>query len=169
MERLHNDDWGFETNCFVCERRNPNGLRLDFFHAGPGEVGDGEVVICDVALGEEHSGAPGLVHGGVLLAVADEAMAWAVIAIARRLALTASTSSDFLTPVATGVPHRMIARIDSVEGSAVEASARLVDLAGCSVMTSSATFVVLSDDELVRRSGASSGDLFRRREQPGAD
>ena len=30
--RLHNDDWGYESNCFVCERRNERGLRVPFFH-----------------------------------------------------------------------------------------------------------------------------------------
>jgi acyl-coenzyme A thioesterase PaaI-like protein len=26
--RIHNEDWGFETNCFVCEPRNDRGLRI---------------------------------------------------------------------------------------------------------------------------------------------
>ena len=30
--RLHNDDWGYESNCFVCEARNEGGLRIPFFH-----------------------------------------------------------------------------------------------------------------------------------------
>jgi len=30
--RLHNDDWGMETNCFVCEPKNGTGLQLPFFH-----------------------------------------------------------------------------------------------------------------------------------------
>jgi hypothetical protein len=32
MIRLHNDDWGFDTNCFVCEPSNPAGLQIPFFH-----------------------------------------------------------------------------------------------------------------------------------------
>jgi len=32
LVRLHNDDWGFESNCFACEQRNERGLRIQFFH-----------------------------------------------------------------------------------------------------------------------------------------
>ena len=30
--RLHNDDLGYESNCFVCEASNEAGLRIPFFH-----------------------------------------------------------------------------------------------------------------------------------------
>jgi acyl-coenzyme A thioesterase PaaI-like protein len=72
---IHNEDWGFESNCFVCEPKNGHGLRIPFFHDT-----DTDVVFADFELGRDFSGAPSLVHGGLLLAVLDEAMAWACIA-----------------------------------------------------------------------------------------
>ena len=86
--RLHNDDWGYETNCFVCEQRNEGGLRVPFFHDT-----ERNVVEADLRLSDTYSGAPTLLHGGVLLAVLDEAMAWATIAIAGQWALTSASSA----------------------------------------------------------------------------
>ena len=77
LVRLHNDDWGYETNCFVCEATNERGLRIPFFHDD-----EADVVVAELHLGHAFSGAPTLLHGGIVLAVLDEAMAWAAIAIA---------------------------------------------------------------------------------------
>ena len=57
MIRLHNDDWGYETNCFVCEPRNERGLQIAFFH----DV-DRSVVTAEFELDDAHSGAPTLVQ-----------------------------------------------------------------------------------------------------------
>ena len=43
--RLHNDDWGYESNCFVCEVRNDGGLRIPFFHDQ-----DAETVVAEFEL-----------------------------------------------------------------------------------------------------------------------
>lgn len=68
--RLHNEDWGFETNCFVCEPKNEHGLGISFFHDT-----DRNLVTAEFELSHTFSGAPTLVHGGITLAVLDEAMA----------------------------------------------------------------------------------------------
>ena len=60
--RLHNDDWGFETNCFVCEPKNDRGLQIPFFHDT-----ERRLVIADFDFSDSFSGAPTLVHGGVTL------------------------------------------------------------------------------------------------------
>ena len=86
--RLHNDDWGYESNCFVCEARNERGLQIPFFHDT--ERG---IVTAELTLSADFSGAPTMVHGGVVLAILDEAMAWACIAVARRWAVTTETTT----------------------------------------------------------------------------
>ena len=93
LVRLHNDDWGYESNCFVCEPRNELGLRLPFFHDT-----DAGLVRARLELGDAHSGAPTLVHGGVVLAVLDEAMAWTCIAIALSWAVTTEMSTSQQRP-----------------------------------------------------------------------
>src|SRR5699024_8543549 len=83
VQALTNDQWGFESNCFVCEARNDAGLRIPFFHDE-----DTGTVTATFTLDDRFSGAPSYVHGGLLLAVLDEAMAWAAIAVAHRWAMT---------------------------------------------------------------------------------
>lgn len=88
--RLRNEQWGFESNCFVCEPRNDAGLRLPFEHDD-----EDDVVVCEFTLDDRFSGAPRFLHGGVLLAVLDEAMAWATIAIAGKFAVTEESTTRF--------------------------------------------------------------------------
>ena len=107
MERLSNERWGFSSNCFVCEPTNAVGLRQRFFHDT-----DADLVVADIELGSDHSGAPSYVHGGVQLALLDEAMAWAAIAVAERFAVTASFTSTFHHPIKIDRAYRLEASID---------------------------------------------------------
>lgn len=56
-------------NCFGCSPQNPIGLKVVFKVAGDGVVGE-------FTSNENHEGPPGLVHGGVLAAILDEAMSY---------------------------------------------------------------------------------------------
>ena len=53
--------------CFVCGHRNPYGLHL-FFRL------DQNTIVADIQPREEHQGFPGVVHGGIVAAVLDEAL-----------------------------------------------------------------------------------------------
>jgi uncharacterized protein (TIGR00369 family) len=55
-------------NCFVCGRENPKSLRLEFYFDE--EAG---IVQAEVNLDESHEGFPGVMHGGVIAAILDEA------------------------------------------------------------------------------------------------
>ena len=140
LVRLHNDDWGYESNCFVCEQRNEQGLRIPFFHDP-----DADLVVADLELGDAFSGAPTLLHGGVVLAVLDEAMAWATIAIAHRWALTVETTCRFLAPVAVDVAHRVEAEVASVDGDRMTCLARVLDPAGQRCAEATATFTAIGE------------------------
>jgi acyl-coenzyme A thioesterase PaaI-like protein len=53
--------------CFVCGQRNPYGLHLLFrVEAG--------TVVAEFQPREEHQGFPGIIHGGIVAAVLDEAL-----------------------------------------------------------------------------------------------
>jgi len=94
MVRRLTNTFGFASNCFVCEPTNTEGLRLAYFHDD-----ERNVVIAHHTFGPQHSGAPSLVHGGVMAAVCDDAMAWASIALAGHFALTAESRLTYLAPV----------------------------------------------------------------------
>jgi uncharacterized protein (TIGR00369 family) len=142
--RLSNEQWGFSSNCFVCEPTNPVGLRQLFFHDT-----DAGLVVADVMLDAGHSGAPAYVHGGVQLALLDEAMAWATIAITGQFAVTVSFASQFHHPMRIDKPYRLDASIDHRTDSTVEASARIVDDRQRVRTSASATLVVLSAAQAV--------------------
>ncbi len=117
---LTNDNWGFDTNCFVCEPRNAAGLRIPFFHDT-----DRGTVFAEFELDDRFSGAPTWAHGGVSLAICDEAMAWAVIATHHKWAVTKSSTAEFDRPVVVGKRYRCIASVDQVDADLVCTSARI--------------------------------------------
>ena len=143
MQALTNEQWGFDTNCFVCEPRNDAGLRIPFFHD---DVND--TVTASFELDGRFSGAPSYLHGGVLLAILDEAMAWAAIAVARRWAVTGETTTRFEHPVRTGRTYTVTATITEPpsDGSAsLTATATITDHKDRPCATATAAFVVLGE------------------------
>jgi len=144
MERLSNERWGFSSNCFVCEPTNAVGLRQPFFHDT-----ESGLVVADIELGNAHSGAPSYIHGGVQLALLDEAMAWAAIAVAERFAVTATFTSTFHHPIKIDRAYRLEASIDDRSESTLAASARIVDDQGRLRTSAQATLAVLSAAQAV--------------------
>ena len=53
--------------CFVCGQHNPYGLHLSFRR-------ENDSVVADFLPREEHQGFPGVIHGGIVAAVLDEAL-----------------------------------------------------------------------------------------------
>ena len=127
----------------MCEQRNDAGLRIPFFHD---EIND--TVTATFELDQRFSGAPNYLHGGVLLAVLDEAMAWAAIAVAHRWAVTGETTTRFEHPVRTGRPYTVTATIieHPTDGTAaISAAAVITDTKRRTCATAAATFVVLGE------------------------
>jgi acyl-coenzyme A thioesterase PaaI-like protein len=53
--------------CFVCGQRNPYGLQMVFRQ-------EDNTIVSDFSPREEYQGFPGMVHGGIVAAVLDEAL-----------------------------------------------------------------------------------------------
>ena len=117
---LTNAEWGFSSMCFVCEPGNERGLRIPFFHDD--EAG---TITAEFSLTEAFSGAPTMGHGGVLMAICDEAMCWATIAVAGTWAVTAGNSHRFRRPVRLGRPYRVEARVDGRDEQGIRAAAAI--------------------------------------------
>ncbi len=84
--------------------------------AGPGLTMTGRFTVS-----EEHQGAPGLVHGGLLAAAFDEVLGacnWLLLSPA----VTGNLSVDFRKPVPVGRTVLIDARIDAVDGRKVRTS-----------------------------------------------
>lgn len=154
--RLRNERWGFASNCFVCEPTNAAGLRLPFEHDDQLDA-----VVCDFELDERFSGAPRYVHGGVTLALLDEAMAWATIALAGRFAMTVETTSRFLRPVKLHRPYTCTARMVASEGDRLRTTAVVTDRFANPCVEAEATFQVFSVAQAVDGIGEVDGDDAR--------
>ncbi len=149
--RLTNDDWGLESNCFVCEAKNPDGLRLEVY--ADDERG---IVEAHVELGDAYSGAPTLVHGGISLAVLDEVQAWAVIALEHQWAVTVEMSARFPEPVWIGHPYRAVGEVTTIDGDVLQTVGRLIDAKERVCVESTSTFKSIGEATAVSLIG---GDL----------
>ena len=58
-----------ENPCFVCGQHNPAGLRVAF-------AVNGDTIVADWTPTVDHQGWQGVIHGGVLASLLDEAMAY---------------------------------------------------------------------------------------------
>lgn len=149
IRQLTNAGWGFESNCFVCEPANADGLRIPFSHDE-----DAGIVFASFELDDRFSGAPSYVHGGVTLAILDEAVAWAAIAIGGKFAVTHTTSTVFDRPVKLGVSYRVEARVVEQTAERIIADAEVLDERGRRRAATHAELVVLGSAQAADAIGA---------------
>jgi acyl-coenzyme A thioesterase PaaI-like protein len=120
--------------CFGCGDDNPIGLHLRF-------APDRDGVKASFVPGPEHQGFQDVVHGGIISAVLDEAMAWAV-AHAGVWAVTGEMRVRFRQPLKVGDMTSVVARVSRTRGRLVTATAGLhLGRDHSLVATASATFV----------------------------
>jgi len=91
-------------HCFGCGELHPTGLHL-VAHAGAAADLTAEFTVT-----ENHQGAPGLAHGGLLSLAFDEALG-KLMWLIRAPAVTARLETDFLKPVPMGTTLHITARI----------------------------------------------------------
>jgi acyl-coenzyme A thioesterase PaaI-like protein len=84
-----------DDNCYVCGSENPAGLHVTFVPHGE----SGSRATFTVQPG--HVGWPGLLHGGLLFTLMDEALGWALYYHGLR-GVTAKTEIRFRSPVPVG-------------------------------------------------------------------
>jgi uncharacterized protein (TIGR00369 family) len=153
LRRLHNEDWGFDSYCFVCEPRNAMGLQIPFHHDD--EAGS---VTAEFNLDERFSGAPNYVHGGIVLAILDEAMAWATIAVGGKFAVTRETSAAFERPVRVRRSYRVDAFVEEPGDAVMSTRALVLDEKGRQCASARAAFVVLTPAVARDAIGPAAGD-----------
>jgi acyl-coenzyme A thioesterase PaaI-like protein len=153
VRALENTAFGFPASCFVCDQANPYGLRLSFVHDD-----ETDTVRSDFSLGSAYSGAPQYVHGGLVLAILDEAMAWAAIGIAGRFAVSRTSRASFRRPVMVDAPHRVEAVVEARDEALVTARARVFNGDGKRCAEASARLAVLSEEAARTAIGADVSD-----------
>jgi acyl-coenzyme A thioesterase PaaI-like protein len=106
--------------CFVCGVENAAGLRIKFFNDGP------NACRADVVLGYQHQGYPGVVHGGIIATMLDEAMGRAAMSgNTERFMFTAKIEVRYRQLVPLDRPLTLVARIEKDRGRLATAVAEL--------------------------------------------
>lgn len=105
----------YDSMCFACGVDNPKGLKLVFENRG-GEAR------AEWTPGPEHVGWSGVIHGGLISTLLDEAMAYALI-YSGVFGVTGQLSVRFRKPLHVGEKVAVTARV-------VEAKGRLIRAAG---------------------------------------
>jgi uncharacterized protein (TIGR00369 family) len=124
-----------EGFCFGCGCNNPIGLKLRF-------VKEGDAVKAEFTPDKAHQGWPGLLHGGILGCLLDEAMSNAVYATGN-ICLTASITIRQRQPIKVETPLVIIARITRFSKRIIETEGQVCLKDGTVVAESTAKqFVV---------------------------
>lgn len=126
------------AHCFGCGEKHPTGLHL------VAHVGDAMNITAEFVVSENHQGAPGLAHGGLLSLAFDEALG-KLMWLLRAPAVTARLETDFLKPVPMGSKLFISAEITGQVSRKVYCSAvgRLNSADGEVALRAAALFVIV--------------------------
>jgi uncharacterized protein (TIGR00369 family) len=127
----------FETygNCFVCGENNPNGLRLSF------EIDKEKQTLRTTFIASPtFQGWDGIVHGGIISTLLDEAMAKLVFELGHR-AVTASLEVKFKKPAPILEPLHIFGEIAEVNKRLLRARAHVAKEDGTILATGTSTFL----------------------------
>ncbi|MBM2832118.1 MAG: tRNA threonylcarbamoyl adenosine modification protein YeaZ [Dehalococcoidia bacterium] len=101
--------------CFGCGKDNPAGLKLSFSW-------DGEKAEADFTPGELHQGWPGIMHGGLICCLLDEAMAYVAYFHGYK-GLTARTQVRLHAPLSIGEPLHITGKVVRLTRKLIETAA----------------------------------------------
>jgi acyl-coenzyme A thioesterase PaaI-like protein len=103
--------------CFACGARNPIGLHLVFRE-------EGEEIVTDYTPGAEFAGFPGVVHGGILATLLDEALN-RTAAREKRWLMTGRLEVRYRQAAPVGRPLRIVAHTLSSRKRMVQAAGEI--------------------------------------------
>ncbi|GAC1573760.1 MAG: hypothetical protein NVS3B18_07270 [Candidatus Dormibacteria bacterium] len=130
-----NDRSDYQRN-FVHGLRNPHGLHLQY-------TLEGDRVTTVWSPTEEHMGFPGVVHGGLVVAVLDDVMG-RVPALHHRWVVTARLDARFRSAASVAVPLRFEGWVTSDRRRAIHAAGRAVLADGTPVAEATGVYLPVS-------------------------
>jgi acyl-coenzyme A thioesterase PaaI-like protein len=128
-------------NCLVCGRTNPHGLHLSL-HVDP----DTGVVTAPYIPTADHIGFEGIVHGGALATVLDEAMVWCATWAGKRFCVAAEMTVRFRESARPGDRLTVTAGIDLRRTKLVTATGSVTRDDGVLIATATGKYIPLPDD-----------------------
>jgi acyl-coenzyme A thioesterase PaaI-like protein len=129
------------SDCIVCGQANPQGLRVRF-------TVDEDGVLATWTAAAAFQGFRGIVHGGIVLALLDDAM-WYAAYGRGALTLTAEARVRYRRRVEVGMPVAVRARVQQHRGRVWTCAAELVGSDGGELLASAeGTFVAVRPEEV---------------------
>ena len=125
--------------CFACGQKNPIGLKLNFDW-------DGKAARAEFTPDKLHQGWSGLVHGGIISCLLDEAMSYVTLFEGVN-SLTAKMQTRFRRPVQIDEPLIITASLTKKTRKLVEAKAEISLKDSTPVADSTATLFILNQRE----------------------
>jgi len=135
------DESLYEQYCHACGRLNSNGLQLRFRRDG--EAG----VVTTYMPKPEDVGFPGVLHGGILATLMDEAMAWSMYAAERVMGVTAKMEMKYRRQVRLDGELTVRGQIARIRGRRIEVDASIEDASGGRLVEATALFLRLPPQE----------------------
>lgn len=132
-----------DGNCFACGPENPIGMHVHF------DVAGAEGVCAAVTLAHQFQGWRGIAHGGIVMALLDEAMAHAA-GFAGHRGVTASVNVRFRKPVPLERPLEVRGRVTWQRRNVLGVEAEIFDGDG--------TLLVRGEGNLVSRGSLHEAD-----------
>ena len=127
-----------DQKCFICGPDNPIGLKVAF------RINDrGNQAEATISLSELYQGWQGVVHGGIISALLDEAAIYACRPVSMH-GVTAALNIRFRQPVSTDTEVCVMAEVISIKRKIAHVSARL--LCNSEVMAEAEVKVKLLDE-----------------------
>lgn len=138
-----NDETDYQR-CFACGQRNPAGLKMIF------RVEE-DTIVCDFTPREEHQGFPGVIHGGIIATVMDEALnRTSMLAERPTWTMTGRLETRYRRYVPYGPLLRVRASLVSQRGRMLQATGKLTLAEDERIVLAEAqgTFMALAPDVL---------------------
>jgi acyl-coenzyme A thioesterase PaaI-like protein len=142
MRRMATLELPHSNECLVCGRTNPLGLHLHLLV----DEESGEVR-CHYTPRPEHVGFEGIVHGGILATVVDEAMVWAASWRGRRFCVCGELTTRFRQPVIVGQTLLFTAKVEFSRPKLIETAARITDTANALIATANGKYVPVAPEQ----------------------
>jgi acyl-coenzyme A thioesterase PaaI-like protein len=153
-EPLDPHTFGAVQPCFGCSPSNAAGLHLTF-------TCEGDEVTTRYVPPEHLQGPPGILHGGLVMTLADELAAWTIVGQKQRLGFTAAVDARLRAPVRIGVEVEGRGRIVSDAGRVLKVEI-ILRQAELEVFRGTFTFALLDRSGAERLLGAALPDAWQR-------
>src|SRR5436190_21214720 len=127
--------------CVVCGLSNPHGLKLSL-HVNT----DTGVISATFMPRDQHIGFEGIVHGGLLATVLDEAMVWAATWQIKRFCMSGEINIRYRRSAEIGKELHMQANVQAARSRLIETVGKILDPTGSIVAEASGKYIPVPED-----------------------